>query len=53
MWVGVGLSALASIVLGAAILKFYGGLNEKELFEGLASIFGGNCFNEHDILDGD
>lgn len=37
VWAGAGLSALASIVLGAAILKLYGGLDEKELFEGLAS----------------
>ncbi|ACJ16334.1 hypothetical protein TON_0846 [Thermococcus onnurineus NA1] len=37
VWIGVGLSLLASIILGAAILGLYGGLEEKELFEGLAS----------------
>ncbi|MCO6040696.1 FTR1 family iron permease [Thermococcus alcaliphilus] len=37
VWTGVGLSALASVVLGAAILALYGGLEEKELFEGVAS----------------
>ncbi|NJE85937.1 FTR1 family protein [Thermococcus sp. CX2] len=37
VWIGVGLSLLASILFGAAILGLYGGLEEKELFEGLAS----------------
>ncbi|MCD6525302.1 MAG: FTR1 family protein [Thermococcus sp.] len=37
VWTGVGLSMFASIVLGAAILRLYGGLAEKELFEGIAS----------------
>ncbi|ACS90767.1 MULTISPECIES: FTR1 family protein [Thermococcus] len=37
VWTGVGLSVLVSIVLGAVILKLYGGLAEKELFEGIAS----------------
>jgi high-affinity iron transporter len=37
VWIGVGLSAFASIALGGAILTIYGGLREKELFEGIAS----------------
>ncbi|WP_042699689.1 FTR1 family iron permease [Thermococcus sp. PK] len=37
VWTGVGLSVLASVILGGAILKIYGGLEEKELFEGIAS----------------
>lgn len=37
VWTGVGLSVLASVVLGAGILALYGGLKEKELFEGIAS----------------
>ncbi|AIF70166.1 Iron permease FTR1 family [Palaeococcus pacificus DY20341] len=37
VWTGVGLSVLASVILGGLILKIYGGLEEKELFEGLAS----------------
>lgn len=37
VWTGVGLSVLASVVLGAGILALYGGLEEKELFEGIAS----------------
>ncbi|HDZ35711.1 MAG TPA: FTR1 family protein [Thermococcus sp.] len=37
VWTGVGLSVLASVVLGAVVLKLYGGLAEKELFEGIAS----------------
>lgn len=37
VWTGVGLSVLASVILGGAILKIYGGLEEKELFEGVAS----------------
>lgn len=37
VWIGVGLSVLASVVLGAIILGLYGGIEEKELFEGIAS----------------
>ncbi|USH00158.1 FTR1 family protein [Thermococcus argininiproducens] len=37
VWIGAGLSILASVLLGAIILKIYGGLEEKELFEGVAS----------------
>lgn len=37
VWIGAGLSILASGLLGAIILKIYGGLEEKELFEGIAS----------------
>ncbi|NJE26493.1 FTR1 family protein [Thermococcus sp. MV5] len=37
VWIGAGLSIIASILLGAIILKIYGGLEEKELFEGIAS----------------
>ncbi|AHF80246.1 FTR1 family iron permease [Thermococcus paralvinellae] len=37
VWTGLGLSVLASFALGVAVLKIYGGLEEKELFEGLAS----------------
>jgi len=37
VWIGAGISILASVLLGAIILKFYGALEEKELFEGIAS----------------
>lgn len=37
VWTGVGLSLLVSTMLGIIILKFYGGFEEKELFEGVAS----------------
>ncbi len=37
VWTGVGLSLLVSTMLGVMILKFYGGFEEKELFEGVAS----------------
>ncbi|ALV63470.1 Ferrous iron transport permease EfeU [Thermococcus sp. 2319x1] len=37
VWMGAGLSILASVLLGAGILELYGGLEEKELFEGVAS----------------
>ncbi|NJE00931.1 FTR1 family protein [Thermococcus sp. JdF3] len=37
VWIGTALSVGVSVLLGAGILKFYGGLAEKELFEGVAS----------------
>ncbi|WP_461864115.1 FTR1 family iron permease [Thermococcus sp.] len=37
VWTGVLLSVGLSALLGIGILKFYGGLEEKELFEGAAS----------------
>ncbi|NJE07747.1 ferrous iron transporter [Thermococcus sp. M39] len=37
VWAGLGLSILVSFAFGVTILKIYGGLEEKELFEGLAS----------------
>lgn len=37
VWTGVILSIIVSVLLGGVILKFYGELEEKELFEGLAS----------------
>ncbi|WP_048147766.1 FTR1 family iron permease [Palaeococcus ferrophilus] len=37
VWIGTALSIGVSALLGIGILKFYGGLGEKELFEGIAS----------------
>ncbi|AEH24578.1 FTR1 family iron permease [Pyrococcus yayanosii] len=37
VWIGTALSVGFSLLLGIGILKFYGGLVEKELFEGIAS----------------
>ena len=37
VWIGTALSVGVSVLLGIGILKFYGGLAEKELFEGIAS----------------
>ncbi|ASJ12672.1 FTR1 family iron permease [Thermococcus thioreducens] len=37
VWIGTALSVGFSLLLGIGILKFYGGLAEKELFEGIAS----------------
>ncbi|WP_297071006.1 FTR1 family protein [Thermococcus sp.] len=37
VWLGTGLSVGLSVLLGIGILRLYGGLGEKELFEGIAS----------------
>jgi len=37
VWLGTWLSIVASLVLGAIVIWFYGGLGEKELFEGVTS----------------
>ncbi|PLV57322.1 FTR1 family protein [Thermotoga sp. SG1] len=37
VWLGTFFSIFASIVLGAIVVWFYGGIEEKELFEGVAS----------------
>ncbi len=37
VWVGLALAVGVSVLLGVGILKFYGGLEETELFEGVAS----------------
>lgn len=37
VWMGTALSVGVSLLLGLGILRLYGGLGEKELFEGIAS----------------
>ncbi|WP_394325293.1 FTR1 family iron permease [Thermococcus peptonophilus] len=37
VWIGAALSVGVSLLLGVGVLKFYGGLEETELFEGVAS----------------
>ncbi|NJE04707.1 FTR1 family protein [Thermococcus sp. M36] len=37
VWIGTALSVGVSLLLGIGILRLYGGLGEKELFEGIAS----------------
>ncbi|KUH34529.1 ferrous iron transporter [Thermococcus celericrescens] len=37
VWIGTALSVGVSVLLGIGVLKFYGGLEETELFEGIAS----------------
>ena len=37
VWLGVSLSVIASILLGTAVMLFYGAVWEKELFEAIAS----------------
>ncbi|WP_297518051.1 FTR1 family protein [Thermococcus sp.] len=37
VWIGTALSVGVSVLLGIGVLKFYGGLEETELFEGVAS----------------
>jgi len=37
VWIGSALSIIAGVVLGVFVYLFYGGLAEKELFEGVAS----------------